>query len=175
VAAGDADAEQVAVSIGRTFASNGAESTAIVDLVDAVLAQTTGFMTLMQQFVGVGLLVGIAGLGVVMVRSVRERRRDIGVLRAIGLEPAPVAGSFLFEASFVAAEGIVLGVAVALVGTYGLVLNGSGFLAGFSWAVPWSAIVVVAVLTLAAAATTAVVPAVQASRIQPARALRIVD
>jgi putative ABC transport system permease protein len=175
VAAGDADAEQVAVSIGRTFASNGAESTAIVDLVDAVLAQTTGFMTLMQQFVGVGLLVGIAGLGVVMVRSVRERRRDIGVLRAIGLEPAPVAGSFLFEASFVAAEGIILGVAVALVGTYGLVLNGSGFLAGFSWAVPWSAIVVVAVLTLAAAATTAVVPAVQASRIQPARALRIVD
>ncbi len=176
VAADDGAAvDEVAASIGRTFASNGAESAAIVGLVDAVLAQSTGFITLMQQFVGVGLLVGIAGLGVVMVRSVRERRRDIGVLRAIGLEPAPVARSFLFEASFVAAEGIILGIAVALVGTYGLVLNGSGFMAGFEWAVPWNGIIVVALLTLAAAATTAVVPAVQASRIQPAQALRLVD
>jgi putative ABC transport system permease protein len=176
VAADDATgSDEVSASIGRAFASNGAESNTIVGLVDGVLAQSTGFFTLMQQFVGVGLLVGIAGLGVVMIRSVRERRRDIGVLRAIGLEPAGVGRSFLFEASFVAAEGIVLGVVVALVGTYGLVLNGSGFMAGFSWAVPWGAIVVVTLLTLAAAAMTAVVPAVKASRIRPAQALRLVD
>jgi putative ABC transport system permease protein len=170
-----ADPEAVAATIGRSFAEHGAESNAAITLVDAVLAQSTGLFTLMQQFVGVGLLVGVAGLGVIMVRSVRERRRDIGVFRSLGLAPAPVARSFLIEASFITAEGVLLGIVIALVGTYGLVLNDTGFMAGFSWAVPWGEIIGVAVLTFAAAAATAVIPSLQASRIHPAQALRIVD
>jgi putative ABC transport system permease protein len=169
------DLEVAATEIGRSFAANGAEALVVRAVVDAMLAQSTGFFTLMQQFVGVGLLVGIAGLGVVMVRSVRERRRDVGVLRAIGIEPRPVSRSFLFEATFVAAEGIVIGIAIALVGTYGLVLNGTGFMAGFEWIVPWRDIGFVASLTLLAAGLTAWVPARQAGRIRPAQALRIVD
>jgi putative ABC transport system permease protein len=176
VAVGDGvDPEAAAASIGRAFAENGAESRAVITLVEGVLAQSTGFFTLMQQFVGVGLLVGIAGLGVIMIRSVRERRRDIGVFRSIGLEPAPVARSFLVEATFVTAEGVLLGIAIALVGTYGLVINGTGFMAGFEWTVPWTEIVVVAALTFLAAAATAVVPSLQASRIRPAQALRTLD
>jgi putative ABC transport system permease protein len=169
------DVDAVALEIGRTFAANGAESNAVHTLVEGVLAQSTGFFTLMQQFVGVGLLVGIAGLGVVLVRAVRERRRDIGVLRAIGLEPRPITRTFLFEATFVAAEGVLIGILIALVGTYGLVLNGTGFMAGFSWSAPWRQIIFVAVLTLAAASFTAFIPARQAARIRPAQALRIVD
>jgi putative ABC transport system permease protein len=169
------DLEAVADEIGRAFVTKGAESTAVIDLVDAMVAQTTGMFTLMQQFVGVGLLVGIAGLGVVMVRSVRERRRDVGVFRALGVEPRPVMRSFLFEATFVAAEGVLIGIAIALVGTYGLVLNGSGFMAGFTWTVPWRDIFVVSALTLGAAALTAAIPARQAGRIRPAQALRLVD
>jgi putative ABC transport system permease protein len=171
----DADPEVVAAAIGRTFAENGAESNAIITIVDSVLAQSTGFFTLMQQFVGVGLLVGIAGLGVIMIHSVRERRRDIGVLRSVGLEPAPIARSFLVEASCVTAEGVLLGIVIALVGTYGLVINGTGFMAGFEWSVPWTEILGVAALTFVAAAATAVIPSLQASRIRPAQALRIVD
>lgn len=169
------DLETAALEIGRSFAANGAESLVVRDVVDAMLSQSTGFFTLMQQFVGVGLLVGVAGLGVVMVRSVRERRRDVGVLRALGLEPRPVTRSFLFEASFVAAEGVLIGIGIALVGTYGLVLNGTGFMAGFQWQVPWQEIVFVAALTLGAAALTAAIPSRQAGRIRPAQALRIVD
>ena len=47
-----------------------------------LLSQNNAFFTLMQQFVGVGLVVGIAGIGVIMVRAVRERRRQVG--RAAG-------------------------------------------------------------------------------------------
>ncbi|MDJ0769731.1 MAG: FtsX-like permease family protein [Ilumatobacter sp.] len=161
--------------LGTTFAPNGAEANVIRDTVDQLLAQNTGFFTLMQQFVGVGLLVGIAGLGVVMVRSVRERRRDVGVLRAIGLEPRPVARSFLLEATFVATEAVLIGIAVAMIGTYGLVWNGTGFAEGMEWTVPWRDIAVVGGLTLVAAALTAGLPARQAGRIQPARALRMVE
>jgi len=173
VSASDLDA--VEDSIGRTFVANGAEARTVRATVDGLLAQNNGFFTLMQQFVGVGLLVGVAGLGVVMIRSVRERRREIGVLRAIGFEPRPVTRSFLFEASFIAVEGVLIGVAVAFVGTYGLVLNSSGFMEGFEWAVPWRDVIFVAGLTLAASILTALIPARHAGRIQPARALRTVD
>ena len=52
--------------------------------VEQNLTGTRSFFRLMQGFLALGLLVGIAGLGVVMIRAVRERRRNIGVLRALG-------------------------------------------------------------------------------------------
>lgn len=169
------DPESVADAISTTLSTRGAEAQAVRQLVESLLARTQGFFTLMQQFVGVGLLVGIAGLGVQMVRSVRERRRDVGMLRAIGVVPARVSESFLLEAAFVASEGVVIGVVVALVGSYGLVLNETGFLAGLEWALPWREIVVVGALTILAATVTALVPSRRAGRIRPAEALRVAD
>ena len=48
------------------------------------------FLRLMQGYLALGLLVGIAGLGVVMVRAVRERRREVGVLRSLGFASVEV-------------------------------------------------------------------------------------
>src|SRR6266511_3276978 len=54
--------------------------------VEREFAANRSFFQLMEGFLALGLLVGIAGLGVVMVRAVRERRRTIGVLRALGFQ-----------------------------------------------------------------------------------------
>ncbi|MFN8537301.1 MAG: hypothetical protein U0232_07465 [Thermomicrobiales bacterium] len=43
-----------------------------------------GFFALLKGFIGLGLVVGIAALGVVAFRAVVERRQQIGMLRAIG-------------------------------------------------------------------------------------------
>jgi putative ABC transport system permease protein len=72
----------------------------------------------MQGFLALGLIVGIAGLGVVMVRAVRERRRNIGVLRALGFQSGTIQRAFLTESTFVALEGIVLGTALSIVTSY---------------------------------------------------------
>lgn len=69
----------------------------------------TAFFRLMQGFLALGLLVGVSGLGIVMVRAVRERRRDIGVLRALGFQAGTIERAFLAESSFVALQGLVLG------------------------------------------------------------------
>ena len=87
------------------------------------MAANRGFFQLMQGFLALGLLVGIAGLGVVMVRAVRERRRNIGVLRALGFQAGTVQRAFLTESSFVALEGILVGAALGLVTTYLLFQN----------------------------------------------------
>ena len=51
---------------------------------------------------GLGLIVGVAALGVISARSVVERRQQIGVLRAIGFQRRMVQASFLLESSFIA-------------------------------------------------------------------------
>ena len=51
---------------------------------------------------GLGLVVGVAALGVITARSVVERRQQIGVLRAIGFQRRMVQLSFLLESSFIA-------------------------------------------------------------------------
>ena len=60
-------------------------------------------------FMGLGLIVGVAALGVITARAVVERRQQIGVLRAIGFRRRMVQISFLLESSFIALTSIVVG------------------------------------------------------------------
>ena len=64
----------------RWFAQ-GAQADPITTLVDKRLTRQTQFFTLIRAFLALGLVIGIAGIGVIMVRAVRERRRQVGVLR----------------------------------------------------------------------------------------------
>jgi putative ABC transport system permease protein len=123
-----------------------------------------------------GLLVGVSGLGVIMVRAVRERRRQVGMLRSLGFQPGTVGRAFLFESSFVAVEGILIGVTLAVATAYQLVTQADVF-GDFevTFAVPWLEIAVLSALTLVASIAATAWPARRASRIRPAAALRIAD
>ena len=135
-----------------------------------------GFMSLMQGYLGQGLVVGIAGLGVIMVRAVRERRRQIGMLRAMGFSSRIVRQAFMFEATFLAVQGIILGTVLALVTSYNLLSNSSTFGGdNIDFRIPWPNILVVSAIALVASLAAAAFPARQASRIKPAVALRIAD
>ena len=67
------------------------------------------FNRLIQGFMGLGLVVGVAALGVISARAVVERRQQIGVLRAIGFRRGMVQAVFLIESSFIALTSIVAG------------------------------------------------------------------
>jgi putative ABC transport system permease protein len=140
------------------------------------LQQQEGFIRLMQGYLALGLLVGIAGLGVVMVRAVRERRHQIGMLRAMGFSSGVVRAAFLLEAGFVAVQGIVVGVVLALVVSFQLLSNSDVFgESRLSFSVPWGALAVLLVSALAASLAATAAPATQAARIRPAVALRIAE
>lgn len=66
----------------------------IRSIIETRLGQQLSFFNLMQGYLAVVLAVGIAGIGVIMVRAVCERRREVGVLRALGF-PAPGAARLL--------------------------------------------------------------------------------
>ena len=94
---------------------------------DEGFTQTRQIFQLFQGYLAMGLIVGIAGTAVVMVRAVRERRRQIGTLRALGFGARPIGRSFAIETAFVAVEGTVIGAVLALVTLYDIVALSDSF------------------------------------------------
>jgi putative ABC transport system permease protein len=107
-----------------------------------------------------------------MVRAVRERRRTIGVLRALGFQARTVRRSFLTESAFVAAEGVLLGVVTTWL-MYQKSAAFNGVRSGFP--VEWNIIVATGALTLLASVLATIGPARRAARTLPAIAVRVAD
>lgn len=137
---------------------------------------STAFFRLMQGFLALGLGIGITGLGVVMVRAVRERRRTIGILRALGFRARTVQRSFLWESAFVAAEGIVLGSLLGVLTTWLMYANSAAF-TGLEGGFPieWTSIGGLAAATFVASLLATIGPARRAAAIRPARAVRVTE
>lgn len=167
------DAVEVARRLQGEFVAAGVEARSFRSLVEEMSAANLQFFQLMQSYLALGLLVGIAGLGVVMVRAVRERRREVGVLRSLGFVPAQVRAAFLLESGFVALEGILVGAILALVTASQLIATGE-FGQGLSLQIPWSQLALLTAAALVASLAATAWPAQDASRTAPAVALRSV-
>ncbi|MGH9277502.1 MAG: ABC transporter permease, partial [Acidimicrobiales bacterium] len=172
----DADPEEVSEALTADLVQFGVDADTIAAIVRLQLQEQQGFIRLMQGYLVLGLLVGIAGLGVVMVRAVRERRRQIGMLRAMGFSRGVVRRAFMAEAGFVAVQGIVVGVLLALVVSFQLLSNSDVFgEARLDFSVPWLALAGLLVVALLGSLAATAAPAAQAARIAPAVALRTAE
>ena len=172
--ADSANENDVAKKLQGELVSNGVEAESFRTRVEDFSQANIQFFRLMQSYLALGLLVGIAGLGVVMVRAVRERRRDIGVLRALGFVPQQVRRAFVLESGFVALQGILIGAALALVTASQLVATGE-FGEDIAFDVPWGQLALLTGVALVASLLATAWPAQEASKIPPAVALRIAD
>lgn len=172
---GDATiSEDYARQIESSLLTSGAQADSIIALIEEQQSFFTGFFRLLQGFMGLGLFVGIAALGVVSFRSVVERRQQIGMLRAIGYRRNMVALSFLLESIVVAMLGVVSGMVLALVLSYNLI-NSDDFTDGAEitgFVIPWSTVIVFLVLSLVSAALMTWFPAKRAASVPIAEALR---
>jgi putative ABC transport system permease protein len=166
----------LAADLQGQFLPQGLVATRLQHQVEQDFAANRSFFQLLQGFLALGLIIGVAGLGVVMVRAVRERRRTVGVLRALGFPARVVRRAFLIESSFVACEGILLGTALSIVTSYLLFRNDDDLQgSGAPFPVPWLSISLLVLATAAASLAATAWPARQAARIRPAVALRIAD
>ena len=169
-----ADLEAVSASLESAFLDHGMEAVLLSDQLDDLVAVNRMFNYLIQGFIGLGLVVGVAALGVVSARTVVERRQEIGVMRAIGFEQGRVQIGFLIESSMVAVAGIVVGTILGLILAYNIIDDSSRQASwdNIQFAVPWMNLAIIYMVVLAAALLTSFVPARQASRVYPAEALR---
>lgn len=168
-----AQAVAVAANLEAAFVENGLQAEALEAQVRQQMQVQLTFNRLIQGFMGLGLVVGIAALGVIAARSVVERRQQIGVLRALGYGRGMVQLSFQLESSFIALTGIILGIALGAGLSVGIVRSIGEDIEGMRWIIPWGTIAVVVVVAYGAALLTTTLPARQAANIYPAEALRI--
>lgn len=170
------DPQAFATRVQADLISYGTRATAIEDRVRDLFAANLALFRLMQGFLALGLVVGITGLGVVMVRAVRERRRTIGVLRALGFRARTVRRAFLAESTLIAVEGIVSGAVLAILTSWLLFTNSPAFGAiDAAFPIAWGQVALIVGVTFVASLLATLGPANRAAGIRPALALRISD
>jgi len=115
----------------------------------------------------VALLVGGVGVVAIMMISVTERTREIGVRKALGATAGTIRWQFLVEAATLTSIGALIGLAIGGVLAWVIRTNSS---------IPASLPTSIVVTALAASAITGVafgmLPAIRASKLDPVEALR---
>ena len=171
-AAEGVDVSELSKNLESAFQENGMESDVLADLVDDIAAANRAFNYVFTSFMGLGLLVGIASLGVISMRAVVERRQQIGVQRAIGFRQRMVQLSFLTESSFIVLLGVAIGVGLGTVLSYNLVKDIQEDVETIRFTIPWLQLIIIVAIAYVFSLATTFLPARQASRIYPAEALR---
>ena len=168
------DMNRIAKDIEASFQEYGMETVVLEDLFEQALAGFRAFINIFIAFMALGLVVGVAALGVVSTRAVVERRQQIGMLRAIGYKRRMIQLSFMLESSFIALFGTAIGVVLGLILSYNALadIRSDEGDEALRWVVPWIQIIVIVTATYLFALLATYLPARQASRIYPAEALR---
>ena len=158
--------------IEAALVTSGAQADSLVEIAEENNALSRGFLYLMQTFMGLGLVVGIAAIGVIAFRTVVERRQQIGMLRAIGYKKSMVQLSFLMESSFVTVLGVSSGTLLGLWLAWFLVTSDDFPGEGNAFYIPWLEMIVINTLTLVASLAMTLIPSRQAASVPTAEALR---
>ncbi|MFB3053604.1 MAG: ABC transporter permease, partial [Dehalococcoidia bacterium] len=162
----------VAKEVESALITSGAQASSIKKDIDDDQALFRNFFRLMQAFMGLGLFVGIAAVGVIAFRSVVERRQQIGMLRAIGYTRGTVALSFILESTFIAALGVLSGVGLAIWLSYFLITSDEFPTSDSAYAIPWFQIALISAFAFFASLLMTIVPSRQAAGVPIAEALR---
>jgi putative ABC transport system permease protein len=171
------DAGALALDVRRSMFSQGVEASTTKALLDEGQVQSHTWSWIFRLMSLIGLVVGVLTLGILALRSVLERRRAIGVLRALGSQRRSILAGILIEATLTTGLAIVVGLAAGLqssyffwsaIGKVGPAPELDAAYAGANLATVYGVLMVVAVLAT-------IGPALMASRLTPVDALRSID
>lgn len=162
---------EVSDGLRRSLIEYGFFSFEVKKVVKEVLTFQRSFFDLFNAYLSMGLIIGIVGLGIVTLRSVYERRHEIGMMRAIGFKRRAVLISFLGESTFIALSGIVLGSIMGVILGWNLWRDEvSSDLPIFG--IPYGRLLIVGSIALAFALLSCIPPSRMATKVSPAEALR---
>ena len=173
---GDIEAWSNGIQTG-TFRTNegilyGFISTSVYSLYSTLFDGQFRVFQFMQYFTTLGFLFGVISLLVVSVRAVQERKREIGMMRSIGVKRHEIVISLILELSVMGVIGLLIGLINGNLLAYGLVTINSGGLTTFL--IPWDTIAIYTAITLGSALFASIIPGRIASLIPPSDALRYV-
>ncbi len=165
------DVDQQAALLEREFLPNGMQTIPIDTVAQEIVRQINGVFTLFRAFLALGLIIGVSGLGIITVRSIRERRLEIGMMRAIGYTRRMVVMNFALESAFISLLGITIGTLLGISIGYTVYLEAFEEL-GYDFVIPWAEIAVVGAGAFLATLLCVLPAARGASKVTPAEVLR---
>jgi len=125
------------------------------------------FDIVMGAIAGISLLVGGIGIMNIMLATVLERTREIGIRRAIGARQADIRNQFVVESFTITAVGGLLGIAMGV-----LIAKGVALYAGWSTMVTLGSIVLSVGVSAGVGLGFGIYPALRAARLDPIESLR---
>jgi putative ABC transport system permease protein len=164
-AVADAEAQITSILDERHGVSEGISVINQGSIIEASSSSEGVFTTLLAWVAAISLLVGGIGVMNIMLVSVTERTREIGIRKAIGARRSDILAQFLTEALLVSAMGGLLGIAVGVIGSQFRI-------AGVQPAVAPYSIALAAAASLGSGLFFGTYPATRASRLRPIEALR---
>jgi putative ABC transport system permease protein len=127
---------------------------------------------LLASVAGISLIVGGIGIMNIMLVTVTERTREIGLRKSIGAKRSDILGQFVIEAVCLTFIGGVIGIIVGLALSYGGIAIISQFQAGWSLVFPGNAILLATAVSTVIGLVFGYYPARKAARLSPIEALR---
>ncbi|MCW2981893.1 MAG: FtsX-like permease family protein [Solirubrobacterales bacterium] len=164
-AVADAEAQITQVLNERHGISEGINVINQSSIIEASSSSESVFTTLLSWVAAISLLVGGIGVMNIMLVSVTERTREIGIRKAIGARRGDILAQFLCEALLVSAIGGLLGIAVGLVGSQFEIAGVQPKVAAYS-------VILAAAASLGSGLFFGTYPAMRAARLRPIEALR---
>ncbi len=138
------------------------------DNIVALLLKNIKYVTLAATIIGMVTLFGAAvGLMNIMLVSVTERTREIGVRKAIGAKPQTIKYQFLFESVMIGQLGGLFGIILGI-----LIGNGVSSMLKSSFIIPWLWVSMGIIVCFVVGVVSGYAPAVKAANIDPIEALR---
>ena len=128
----DASAEAVAV-LEKQLGDEGFDARSAPRLLENFMSVQNTYLSTFQSLGALGLLLGTFGLAAVQIRNVLERKRELGLMRAVGFGKNRLSKMILIENVWLLGAGLVVGVLAALCGTLPHYLFGDA-------SVPWVAL-----------------------------------
>jgi putative ABC transport system permease protein len=138
------------------------------DSIVKMLMENLKYVTLAATIIGIVTLFGAAvGLMNIMLVSVTERTREIGVRKAIGAKTQTIKYQFLFESIMIGQLGGVFGIIFGI-----LIGNAVSSMLRSSFVIPWIWVITGIVVCFIVGVVSGYAPAVKAANIDPIEALR---
>jgi putative ABC transport system permease protein len=166
------DPRVLAMQIHQALLADGAEVTAIADLFTQRDVAFQLFASVPVLFMRMGIVIGILSLAILALRAVVQRRRSIGVLRALGYRRGEVVAGVVTEAALTTTFGVLVGTVTGSAAAY-LYLNGT--ITATPFGIDGLSLAGTVALMYAAVLLATVGPALAAARTPPAQALRMQD
>ena len=137
------------------------------DLIQTLLSNTA-VLGISAWVIGIITVFGssIALMNIMLV-SVSERTREIGIRKALGAKRTTIAGQFFTETLVIGQLGGIVGIIFGILSGWGIASA-----IGFDFVIPWTAVIAAVITTFIVTIASGLYPAVKASKLDPVEALR---